>query len=38
MRASMWSDREEFLLWARAVVCGIAISTAIFVVLRSCTR
>jgi hypothetical protein len=32
----MWSDRQEFLLWARAVVLGIAISMAVIVVLRYC--
>jgi hypothetical protein len=32
----MWSDRQEFLLWTRAVVLGIAISMAVIVVLRYC--
>jgi hypothetical protein len=34
----MWSDRREFLLWARAVALGIAISMAVIAMLRYCTE
>jgi hypothetical protein len=30
----MWSDRQEFLLWTRAVVLSIPISIAVIVLLR----
>jgi hypothetical protein len=32
----MWSDRREFLVWARAVVLGIVISIAVIALLRYC--